>query len=272
MDIDYFKKLWKKTDEDRDAVEKFWNSRADEFNKKISKRQEKDKDPIKFLIENNMLKRDYKVLDIGSGPGRYSIRFAKECKKVVAIDISEKMLEKAIDNAKKEKLDNIQFKKVFWEDLNLEENDWNKKFDLVFASMCPGINSYETLLKMVDASRNYCFLSGFAHRNDYLWNKLYKKLRGKDYPRFYDNKIYCIFNILWNIGYYPEIRYIDKNWEETYSIDYICNFYISRFELEGELSIEEKEQICKLLKEYSKDGYVKENVSSKVAWIYWSVK
>src|SRR6266849_1990439 len=50
------------------------------------------------------------VLDFGCGPGFYAVPFAKVAKRVVAMDLQEKMLEKAARYAEKNRVkDKIQF-------------------------------------------------------------------------------------------------------------------------------------------------------------------
>lgn len=60
---------------------------------------------IKAVKPNN----DDLLIEFGCGTGFFSIEMAKKCKKVIAVDISEKMLEYAADRAGKENITNIEF-------------------------------------------------------------------------------------------------------------------------------------------------------------------
>ncbi|SHG95830.1 class I SAM-dependent methyltransferase [Tepidibacter thalassicus] len=267
MDINVFLKLWKNENTNKEAIEIFWDNRAEEFNKK----ENFANDIVNFLLNNKMIDKNSKILDIGCGPGKYSIKFAKLCNQVVAIDISNKMLKFAEYNATKNNIYNIEFKKSFWDNIDLKENNLENKFDLVFASMCPGINDYETLNKMIKASKKYCFMSGFVKRDNFLWNKLNQYLKKDNINKNIDKKIYCAFNILYLKGYYPQIKYINKDWENVYPLDYLANQYITYLEMKEKLTNKDKEKIYNYLNKVSENGYVKENINSKIAWIYWKV-
>ena len=49
------------------------------------------------------------LLDIGTGSGRFALKAAKMCKKVIAVDLSEKMLKLARENSDKKEISNIDF-------------------------------------------------------------------------------------------------------------------------------------------------------------------
>ncbi len=65
-----------------------------------------------ILIDRIGLKQGMRVLDIGCGPGRLTIPFAKHIGvngEVVALDIQEKMLQKLQERIKNNKLNNVRF-------------------------------------------------------------------------------------------------------------------------------------------------------------------
>lgn len=55
------------------------------------------------------IKRSARVLDVGCGPGKWTILFAKRCSSTTAIDISPNMIVLAKENAKRHNLKNIDF-------------------------------------------------------------------------------------------------------------------------------------------------------------------
>lgn len=164
MDINYFEQVWGKRKTDKAARQVFWDNRAEEFNAKTHKNENGKRlnSVLELLISKGMLKEEGSVLDVGCGPGKYSIEFAKHANSVTGIDISPRMIEFAMENAGKESLNNVSFELLDWEEVDIKAMGWEKKFDLVFASMCPAINSRNTLEKMVGASKNCCFLSTFV--------------------------------------------------------------------------------------------------------------
>ncbi len=266
MDISIFSKEWINENHHKEGIEKFWDSRAGEFNKK----EKTENDLVEYLFSRNIIDKNSDVLDIGCGPGKYAIEFAKKCKNVVGLDVSDKMLKHARENTKIHQMQNIEFKKCFWDEVNLKKNELEKNFDLVFASMCPGINNEATLNKMMQASKKYCFMSGFAERKNPLWDKVNEEI-GMSINKFFDKKIYYGFNILYLKGYFPEIKYVDAQWSNLYSLDHMVNQYIARFEMNNPLEEEKKEKIYDYLKNISENGYVREETKSKIAWIIWKV-
>lgn len=92
---------------------------------------------IEYEITKRVLEEfindESEVLDVGGGPGRYSIHLAQKGHKVTLIDLSEKLIEQAIDNAAKAGVVINQF--IKGNVLNLETTLPNKRFDAV---LCMG--------------------------------------------------------------------------------------------------------------------------------------
>jgi 2-polyprenyl-3-methyl-5-hydroxy-6-metoxy-1,4-benzoquinol methylase len=84
-----------------------------------------------FEQEINFIQKS-KILDIGCGTGRYSIELAKRGYAVTGIDLSENMLSKAREKARKEKIANIKLLKADARSLEFDE-----EFDLVIM-ICEG--------------------------------------------------------------------------------------------------------------------------------------
>ncbi|WP_242872980.1 class I SAM-dependent methyltransferase [Clostridium magnum] len=92
--------------------EKFWNERAEEFNRKdIEQRESENFFSILDFIEVGQDRKFGNVLDIGCGTGFYSIQFSEISEYVMATDISENMLLYAENNAKVRNKSNIVFVK-----------------------------------------------------------------------------------------------------------------------------------------------------------------
>ncbi|MDQ2085595.1 class I SAM-dependent methyltransferase [Herbivorax sp. ANBcel31] len=273
MNINDFEKLWGEAKRDKNAQIAFWDGRAEEFNL-IHQKNDNNKRlsaAIDLFQSKGMLNKDTNVLDIGCGPGRYSIEFAKRAKSVIGIDVSPKMIEFAVENAEKQRLSNISFDTLDWENVDLQNEGWEKKFDIVFASMCPGISSKTALENMINASKKICFVSSFAYRKDQIRDQLRSIICKNEKKRDLNKTIYCGFNILWHMGYYPEITYFDTEWEKVYSIDKAISMYTSFFEMRKPLSNDEKEEIEDYLKKIAKNNYVVEKTEAKIAWMYWNV-
>lgn len=78
------------------AVEEFYNNSYDEWSRL-------ERHPIEFEMTKRALKEflagNSEILDIGGGPGRYSIFLAEQGHKVTLFDLSEELVKQARKNA-----------------------------------------------------------------------------------------------------------------------------------------------------------------------------
>ncbi|KZL92075.1 hypothetical protein [Clostridium magnum] len=153
--------------------------------------------------------------------------------------------------------------------MNLDEFNCKEKFDLVFASMTPAIDSYEDLIKMIGCGKNLYFLSGFVERRDTLKDQLSEIILDSHSNNPHGNKIYNAFNILWNMGYYPKISYKHSNWERCKSVDKFYEEFLIYFGRMKILAEDDKVAIKNYLENKAVNGMVKEKITSKVAWLCW---
>ncbi|AKL94301.1 methyltransferase [Clostridium aceticum] len=260
---------WQPSEQNTSACTSFWNNRAKSYNEGVPIGESNH--VMDLLRSKGILQKTSTVLDIGCGPGRYTIPMAKECREVVAIDISQEMLQYAKDHAISAGLDNIIYKQSTWEDIDLKEYGWEKKFDVVLASMTPGVYNFATFKKMLEASKGYCYLSGFIQRSNQLWDPIQKEVLGEDSRKQQDDKIYYAFNILWQLGYHPEIFYQERTWEQEWSLEEIQELYKQRFEINHAVQQKDIEKIEKLLAAHQKDGKVIEKTEAKTAALIWKL-
>ena len=273
MDIQYFNRLWSEGKPAEASGKSFWNNRAAEFNKLVCQGvpDERIRKIVEFLSHNNLLVNNNSVLDIGCGPGRFAVEFAKQSTDVIGLDISDKMLDHAVKNAKAENLTNVSFKNLNWNEIDLDEYGWRKKFDLVTAINSPGIHDQITLTKMINASKGYCFLSHFVDRSDSVQDIIRTDILQLKEVKFYNNTVYSILNILWLTGYYPSIIYADTDREHIRTVEDAYVYYGTLFETENISDDEKNNLISSYLDQISINGLVTEKVWTKTAWIYWKV-
>ncbi|WP_243124291.1 class I SAM-dependent methyltransferase [Clostridium sp. AWRP] len=115
-----------------EKIAKYWSTQADGYSEINQEELEKEQRAVWLkLIEDNILKGScLKVLDIGCGPGFFSILMAENGHRVTSIDFSEKMLENAKKNTKKYEVeDRIDFLKMDAQSLTFE----NESFDLILS-------------------------------------------------------------------------------------------------------------------------------------------
>jgi len=101
------------------------DAHLDPLHDAASRRPETIEREVNHLVSSGILKRGDKVLDLGCGPGLYSIRLAAKGIKVTGIDISERSLHYAKGQALKGNLD------IKYRHLNLLALDYSTEFDAV---------------------------------------------------------------------------------------------------------------------------------------------
>jgi len=107
------------------ATQKFWDKHAAGYAKSPVRNEESYQK--KLQITRSYLSPESVVFEFGCGTGTTSVHHAPFAKSILAIDISEKMLEIARDRAREKNVENIEFRQGSIEDF--EEQDGS--FDLV---------------------------------------------------------------------------------------------------------------------------------------------
>lgn len=206
---------WRKRKELNDVLE-HWERKAksysnDVLGKKNEKRVERT---LSFLEHGGLTLEGMRILDIGAGPGSFSIPLAKKAREVVALEPVKGMVKTLEKRIKREGLGNIKIIEKAWESVDLREEGFFKGFDLAFASMSPGINNKETVEKALSAGREYCFFSSFAGRRE---NQAVKDL----WPILFEEEIpswpgdhFFLQNLLYSLGYDLSCRVWEERREE----------------------------------------------------------
>lgn len=150
------------------------------------------------------------VLDIGSGPGAFTIPFAQKAERVVALEPVKAMADILREQVKKSELHNVEIVEEPWETVNIQDKQWEEAFDLVFASMVPGISDMETAEKAIRSSRKYCYISSFAGKRQFqgvvdLWPILFEHEQSNHHL-----DIQYLLNIIYTQGYAFSL----KVWQE----------------------------------------------------------
>lgn len=272
MDVDYFTRLWKEMHDKERSYKKgdkdVWDRRVEEFNH--DEPDERIGEITGLLLDKRMLNKNSTVLDIGCGPGKFAVEFAQTAQKVTGADISPGMLQSAAANVAARKIENVNFKELDWNDADLDDLQWRKKFSLVTAIMSPAIDSREGLDKMLEAGNEYGLLCHFVERYDSIGDELKRKILRRPTVDEYGNiGIYCIFNILWCYKIFPEITYFNTEREKTRTLEQANLNFLNRLEIKEELTPAQKDDVLKYLQSKAENGLVKEKTTAKIACLFW---
>ncbi len=271
--IELFEQHWNLDRQDKDEQAGYWDRRADAFNR--HKEDSDSRQHREALMDDIMVRcrltPQSRVLDIGCGTGHNALLLADRVAEVTAFDLSPRMIELARENARREgKEGRVHFQVLDWATADLARLGWEKRFDLTLASRTPAICDKATLVKMIEASRGFCLILTLAQQHSAMKTEL-KRLMDRDEERLRAGRsFYCSFNLLWLMGYLPEIRYLDHAWDSELSIEdaYLVN---RRFLEQGGplLTPEEETRLRSHLTRLAVNGQVPEKVSAKIALMSW---
>ncbi|MGB9810639.1 MAG: methyltransferase domain-containing protein, partial [Dictyoglomus turgidum] len=101
---------------------------------------ERTRKEVDFLESTLAIKRGYLILDLGCGFGRHTLELGKRGYRAIGIDRSEDLIEIAKEEAKKEKVFNVEFYIMEYKDIE----KLGYKFDVVFSLYTSfGLSTYE---------------------------------------------------------------------------------------------------------------------------------
>jgi SAM-dependent methyltransferase len=277
----YWHDAWEKViardqrhDSNQEAINT-WNRRAKNFDSNVGSGlgQKRVLEVLDFLKAYGILAGKLKIIDIGCGPGNFSLALAQLGHTVWALDPAAKMLdllEKKLDENPelKSRVNPVQ---ADWITLDLSEYGWERHFDLVFASMTPGISNVSTLEKALRASKEYVYLSRFAGQRIHasvqaIWSQLYG-------TAYYHNSqdIFYPLNWLYASGYRPVLHY--SHWERNHSqrVDEAIAEIMNMLSLRVDITKHVESVIRSYVEERAVNGLFAERKGATAAMLLWHV-
>lgn len=261
MKMENFEKMLA-SDRHQGNMEQIWDEKSAWFFHRTEKSKENFANRLVFRLirDRALLQENSRILDIGCGTGRHLLEFSKHSSCLTGTDISSKMLTYA-----REKLSKVS-------DLHLLHGNWmelfqtEKEYDFVFASMTPAISLVEHIERMCFISKEYCMMERFVSHRDSVREEIQEML-GRVLNRLHQNEkeySYAVWNIVWNLGYFPEILYETEEYEEEKTVEEYLE--------EIECSKEEEKKIREFLKSREKNGKILGSHKTRRAVILWDVR
>lgn len=235
-----FEQKLKSKEEPLETSEKNWDKRAETFyHNQVHGSTFYPTAVTQLLEQKGILTPSARVLDIGSGSGRYAIPFAKICQSVHALDLSSEMLQFLQKEMKKYRLTNIYPIKSAW-----PTSERLGEFDVAFAAMCPATRSIEAIKEMSNSASEYGVICQFTESTDNIIETLKKHqlLVEEDIKGPHNDRslLQSYFNILWELGFNPEISYLHDTFEMYSTKEEAFHSYSKRFE---QLNLEKLENV-----------------------------
>lgn len=267
MDLSYLKTHWKNgMDQDIAASVQAWDSVAEDY--RVRGRIRMEENPfLRYVRDKVPLSKKMRVLDVGCGAGAYTMALADAVDEAVGVDFSPKMLAAAESEVAARSISNVKFLLRDW--YGCDGAEFRGQYDLVFAHTTPAIADYETLVKMMGASRRYCILCKPARRTDQVFDTL-RKIAGLG-DAGHDDSVAYAFDTIWGHGYNPEVTYQTTVWQSEKPLADAETWFLGRLKGSCDLSPEKERQIRSYLTEISRDGKVAEVTHTTLVTMFWEV-
>lgn len=211
-DLAYFAAMQESQPKDRpDHSAKKWDQRAEAWEKERREKQKGDarvRSAVAYLEKQGLLQPDFHVADVGCGPGRFAVAFARRVRWVTGFDLSPRMIHYGLEYARREGVANLTLQALDFQTLEVEAAGLRRAFDLVFSSLTPAVHGQAGLEKMMDMSRAYCCnITHLYHRNS-ICRQLQEEVFGIPPVSPWGGRwFYSLFNLLLLRGYLPQTSY-----------------------------------------------------------------
>lgn len=196
-----------------------WNASAKYYDQTMGSSTMRVSAVMDLLSAKGLLNHEYNVLDIGSGTGSYTLPLSRFCRHVTAMDISDSMnriLHQKMQSQGQNNFDILQ------EDF-CSYDFGSQTFDIVLASLAPGLYHPDALLKMISICSLFCIYIGIdpkpAPAGQPAVDSLNDLLLGHSLSHSGSNHITYPLNLLRSIGYKPELTNVLCTWNHKEPIN-----------------------------------------------------
>lgn len=236
------------------------------------KRTKRVQQVVDILQHEGFLAPETDVLDIGCGSGNYTIPFAELCVGVTAIDGAKEMCCQLKNKVEHLGFKNIEVRHKLWEEVDLGKEGMHKKYDLVFASMTEAVSDYRALEAMNDASKENCCLVFWAGAvTNKVRSELWEKIFNKPDPGYGTTSVIYPFNLLYSLGCYPAIRFIDSEWTNEETVDKAIEGLARFFWLYTDITPGITDTITRYVNENAFNGKLLQKTKATLGIVTWKV-
>ena len=279
QDLAYFAAMQEANPPGRpDHSAQMWNQRAEAWKKERTHQRKGDErviSAVAYLEKRGILRPESDVVDIGCGPGRFVVAFAKRVHHVVGLDISDKMVEHGMEHVREVGLTNAVLRICDFQTLDIEREGYKGAFDLVFSSMTPAIHGMGGLMKSMEMSRGWCYSINHLGGSNSLSTQIAREVFDREVPaRWASPWFYSLFNVLFLMGYNPETSYETLRREIWIQPDEAyAKFLMGQILTPEEASADNEDKIMAWLKYHAnEDGLVQAVSEASYGSILWNVK
>lgn len=229
-----------------------WNAEAERYSKAPTARFDDD-GFLKILEASGVLTDKSRVLDLGCGPGIYSVAIAECVREVVGFDISEQMIERARSRAHEKHCTNCRFDVLDWSKADIDALGMKGAFEVAVARLTPAVDSLNSLEKLINCATSRVFVENFINRR-HRWMQLAFDIAGAGVP-WNDERMFDAVGYLLKTGRRPYLHYREAQWGEAQRPwQQVADFCLRRLALRTQLTEELSREIRRTFEKQSKNG------------------
>lgn len=268
--LDFLKENWHPQVGNKKAEMSVWDLSAQRYREMPLPTIETSKS-LRIVTEKKMFSSESSILDVGCGAGRFTIAFANQCKYAAGSDLSQQMINYAVERAEKNDIKNAEFFCENWHDLDLKEHGWEHKFDLVFANMTPAVQSAKTFEMLSSASREWCFMSKPTRWTNSMTYNIVKELGFFEEYRTFDIDMMYAYDTLCLLGKTPLVDYDYDTWNWEGTPEEACERTIPRIDMKFALSEAQKAKAKEFIYSTAIDGKIYDKTDVTISMLYWHI-
>ncbi len=254
------------TKENKRRWEGFWNDCAVQYGLEVELERPLYQKVIDHLAREGVLRRTDTVMDVGCGPGTYSILVARRAKRVVGLDSSRAMTDEMLRQAQLSGLDNVDALVVRFEDLALG------KYDLVLSALSPAVRDSAGLSRMERFSRRHCcYITSSYGEEMRTRNELWELVVGKFNPTYAYDISYPL-NILLSERKRPNLKFISDLVRISLESEMVIRNFHSYFSIFVNMTPEKRMLIRDYIESRTKEGIFTREFKKVLAVMTWDVR
>ncbi|GAB6906330.1 Methylase involved in ubiquinone/menaquinone biosynthesis [Desulfosarcina cetonica] len=250
-----------------------WDKMAADFAQRTADptAAEKRRRTVAWMTDRGALPDGARVLDIGAGPGNWSLLLAEAGARVTALEPSGAMVDILKGRMAEQGISAISTDQRTWQAVDLARDGWEGAFDLVFASMTPGIDGPANLRKMMAASKGHCYLSAFSGLGWHQWyGTLWRELFAETLDG-HPGDIIHPFNLVYAMGYRPELRFDFWQRENRMSRDKAIADFTTHLEGFTDLTDALRDKVAAFVDQRCENGHFVDERRACQGMMLWSV-
>lgn len=233
-------------------MQEIWNKKSKTYPKFSPIMRPFEANFFAFLTECGVDFTNKSVIDIGAGTGVYSLHLAKMSKDILALDLSDGMLEILNLSAKEHSINNIQ---TLHGTIKSVEN---QKFDIAFLTMSPALKSDEDFEIFYNLANEHIYMNWLKPRKSDLLELFMDSSSRADMA----TPVARLEKFLNSKGVNIKSKILNENRSSTRSVDDMVENLAWHLEISGQNYT--KDQIKDRIKNLANGDLITENITTCV--------